>query len=98
MKGSTTARQALADPLILQNLVSLDREQIKGPLKDVDFMKGIGQVRVSNKNKAENVVQQSARDARFLRSRNFMDYSVLLFIVYKIGQKAQAQQIGRAHV
>ena len=37
------------------------------------------------------IEQQSAKDSQFLLTRNFMDYSVLLFIVYKVGQEAEAE-------
>ena len=91
MKGSTNARQSLDDPSILQNLMLAEKDQLKGPLKDVDFSKGIGHVRVSNSSKVFAIEQQSAKDSQFLLTRNFMDYSVLLFIVYKVGQEAEAE-------
>lgn len=83
LKGSVQGRQTLEDPNLLLNIPLNYEKHLKNKcLKDIDFFKSIQKLDIT-KIQSEKIISQLIADSNFLAKNNFMDYSLLVFVVIK---------------
>lgn len=85
LKGSTHGRSTLKldEYNIVKNIRTCPKSLLKETMKDLDFSKVIDSL---NLKKSKKLKLQLLNDAEFLSHHNFMDYSLLLFMVYDYGK------------
>jgi len=82
MKGSKHDRQVLVNPEDIFD-IDADYEEYKDlVLKDIDFIKSFNKLDITNM-QSSIILPQLVKDAELLRNNNFMDYSILMFIIIK---------------
>lgn len=85
IKGSTYSRQVLEDQVI-QTLAA--DSQVPGTLKDLDFSKIEGCVRIEDKVHLGKVYFEVVQDAAFFQKFNLIDYSLLVTVIKRTPENA----------
>lgn len=88
LKGSEQSRFVLRseDYNSLSDMRTCPRSLIKETLKDIDFKNTFKTLAIDN---SSLLKAQIDKDAKFLAQNNFMDYSLLMFIVFDYGDKME---------
>lgn len=84
LKGVTKGRKVMSDPRKILNIQTKEDKEyfFKTTLKDLDFFNSLQKFDISN-TQAQRILCQLEEDTRFLSQKNFMDYSLLVFVVVK---------------
>lgn len=82
LKGSVHGRRTLEDPLEILNYEQNYEYHKNLILKDIDFFQSFRKLDITNI-QSERIMSQITEDALFLSQSNFMDYSLLLYIIIK---------------
>ena len=82
LKGSVHGRRTLEDPLEILNFEENYKYHKDLVLKDIDFFQSFRKLDITNI-QSERIMSQIIEDANFLSQNNFMDYSLLIYIVIK---------------
>ena len=82
LKGSVHGRRTLDDPLEILNFEENYKYHKDLILKDIDFFQSFRKLDITNI-QSERIMSQIIEDANFLSQNNFMDYSLLIYIVIK---------------
>lgn len=84
LKGSTHGRKTLdpAECEMFKDIRTCPKSLLKETLKDLDFEKTFGSLNLKN---SHALRKQLLDDSEFLCTNNFMDYSLLLFMVFDYG-------------
>ncbi|CAI2376364.1 unnamed protein product [Moneuplotes crassus] len=82
LKGSLHGRRTLENPNEILNFEENYEFHKDLVLKDIDFFQSFRRLDITT-DQAEKVMSQIEEDTKFLTDCNFMDYSLLLFIVIK---------------
>lgn len=88
LKGSEQSRFVLKSDeySLLSDMRTCPRHLIKETLKDIDFKNTFKTLSIDN---SFILKTQIDNDAKFLATNNFMDYSLLMFIVFDYGDKME---------
>lgn len=88
LKGSEHGRQTLDDQQyeLAKDMRTCPKSILKDTMKDKDFISIFGSIKFQ---KAEGMSSQLFNDSSFLCKNNFMDYSLLLFLVFDYGEKGK---------
>ena len=88
LKGSEQSRFVLKseDYELLSDMRTCPRSLIKETLKDIDFKNTFKTLSIDNSSMLKTQIDN---DAKFLAKNNFMDYSLLLFVVFDYGDKME---------
>lgn len=82
LKGSVHGRRTLKDPLEILNFEENYKHHKNLILKDIDFFQSFRKLDITNI-QSERIMSQINEDTQFLSDHNFMDYSLLLYVVMK---------------
>ena len=82
IKGSLYGRRTLEDPSEILNYKENYHMHKNKILKDVDFFQSFRKLDITNK-QSERIMSQFTEDINFLSQHNFVDYSLLIFVVIK---------------
>lgn len=82
LKGSLHDRQVLDNPADIFE-IDADYDEYKDVVfKDIDFLKSFTKLDITNL-QATRIMSQLANDVELLKSNNFMDYSILMYIIIR---------------
>jgi hypothetical protein len=82
LKGSLYNRQVLANPADIFEM-DADYEDYKDVIfKDIDFLQSFTKLDITNL-QSEKIMSQLKNDVELLNDNNFMDYSLLMFIIIR---------------
>jgi hypothetical protein len=94
LKGSVHGRRTLENPIEILNYEENYDFHKNLILKDIDFFQSFRKLDITTI-QAERIISQISEDTNFLSQHNFMDYSLLLYIVIKPYQQVVSNiQIG----
>lgn len=82
LKGSLHGRRTLENPIEIMNHEENYEFHKNLVLKDIDFFQSFRKLDITA-DQSEKIMSQIEEDASFLSHNNFMDYSLLLYIVIK---------------
>ena len=82
LNGSLNGRKTLDDPSEILNYEENYKIHKNLVLKDVDFFQSFRKLDITNK-QSEKIISQITEDINFLSQHNFVDYSLLIFIIIK---------------
>lgn len=88
LKGSEHGRKTLEskDYNKLKDMRTCPKSLLKETVKDIDFKNTLESLQLED---SDDLKTQIAFDAAFLSKNNFMDYSLLMFIVYDYGKSSE---------
>jgi len=88
LKGSVHGRSTLEieDYEEVKNVRTCSSFLLKDTLKDIDFTKTFGSIEIPDSNA---LITQIKKDTSFLTHNNFMDYSLLMFMIYDYGENME---------
>lgn len=89
LKGSVHGRRTLENPSEILNYEENYHFHKDLILKDIDFFQSFRKLDITTI-QAERIMSQISEDAKFLADHNFMDYSLLLYIVIKPYQEVKS--------
>lgn len=86
LKGSRHGRKTLSQDEYekVRDIRNCPGSMLKETLKDIDFENVYGSLNLED---CELLKEQMLKDAQFLTKNNFMDYSLLMFMVFDFGDK-----------